>query len=71
MPEREKIMDKQMMSMEELEQVNGGYKYEKKKTERGHSNDGHKDAIIDGIIYVGYKTVEGARYVWNHITSLF
>ena len=28
MPEREKIMDKQMMSMEELEQVNGGYKWE-------------------------------------------
>lgn len=64
-------MSKVMMNMEELEQVNGGYKYEKKKVDHNYSTVSQKDAIIDDIIYVGSKAVEGARYVWNNITSLF
>lgn len=64
-------MRKVMMNMEELEQVNGGYKYEKKKAERGHGTAGHSDAIIDGLTYVGVKAVEGASWLWKGIKSLF
>ena len=64
-------MNKQMMSMEELEQVNGGYKYEKKKTERGQGNGGNNDVIVDGLTYLGVKVVEGANWVWDGIKSIF
>ena len=64
-------MDKQMMSLEELEQVHGGYKYEKKKTDHNYSTVSQKDAVIDGITYVGVKAVEGARWLWNGIKSIF
>ncbi len=63
-------MNKQMMNMEELEQVHGGYKYEKKKTEHSHGTGGHKDAIIDGVTYLGVKVVEGANWLWNGIKSI-
>ena len=59
------------MNMEELEQVYGGFKYEKKKAERGHGTNGNSDAIINGITYVGVKVVEGASWLWNGIKSIF
>ena len=64
-------MRKVMMNMEELEQVHGGYKYEKKKTDHGHGTGGHSDAIIDGLTYVGVKAVEGASWLWKGIKSIF
>ena len=64
-------MEKQMLSKEELKQVNGGYKYEKKKTDHGHGTEGHRDAIIDGVTYVGVKVVERASWLWNGIRSIF
>ena len=57
--------------MEELEQVNGGYKYIKKKIDHDYRTESHNDAIIDGITYVGVKAVEGASWLWKGIKSLF
>ncbi len=55
-------MSKVMMNMDELEQVTGGSPCDWQCP---------ADPIIDGVLYVGSKAVDGARWVWNGIKSLF
>ena len=70
-------MEKQMLNMEELEQVIGGEKspVEEKSRKLGKNiSDGMmwvSEKAADGIVYVGYRAVEGAKYVWNGIRSIF
>ena len=63
-------MNKQMMNMEELEPVHGGYKYEKKKVDHNYSTVSQRDVVIDGVTYLGVKVVEGANWLWNGIKSI-
>lgn len=51
------------MSLEELEQVNGG--------SGEYGPECEVDVIIDGVKYVGGKVADGARWLWNGIKSIF